>query len=95
MKKLILILFLIFVSYGCVRTSKAEGSVTETKSFQDTQKYVADLDTAQKDTIKRSKKSMNDVKLDTVSALPEIRRNMAIMKYQKKQLDSLLAKRRK
>jgi hypothetical protein len=97
MKKLILILFLIFASYGCIRTSKAEGFAV--KDFQDTIKYVAELDTtaelAQKDSIKKARKSLTVTKLDTVSVLPDIRKNMEVMKYQQKQLDSLLAKRKK
>jgi hypothetical protein len=98
MKKLILILFLIFASYGCVRISKAEGlKAPQMNSFQDTNKSVAELDTTidQKDSIRKSKKSLTVTKLDTVSVLPDIRKNMEVMKYQQKQLDSLLVKRKK
>jgi hypothetical protein len=108
MKKLILILFLLLATYGCGGSlskpiaaippmdTYTEKSLIDTLSIIsiDSTKYLAQFD-IQKDTIKRSKKSMNDIKLDTVSALPEIRRNMAIMKYQQKQLDSLLTKKRK
>lgn len=98
MKKLILILFLIFLSTGCVRTSKAEGFETpQINIYQDTQKYAPILDTfeiVQKDSVK-AKKSLIVTKLDTVSVLPEIRKNMEVMKYQQKQLDSLLTKRKK
>jgi hypothetical protein len=55
----------------------------------DIQNIVQKKDTIQKDTIK-SKKSLTITKLDTVSVLPEIRKNMEVMKYQQKQLDSLL-----
>jgi hypothetical protein len=96
--KLILILLFLLISSSCIRTTRAEGTEKPQIFLQDTPKYVTELDTlmlAQRDSVKHSKKSLIVTKLDTVSVLPEIRKNMEVMKYQQKQLDSLLAKRKK
>lgn len=50
----------------------------------------------QKDTIKKpSSRKIVQTKLDTVSNLPMIRKNMEVINYQQKQLDSLLSKKKK
>jgi len=50
----------------------------------------------QKDTTKKPvRKQLTETKLDTTSNLPMIRKNMEVINYQQKQLDSLLSKKKK
>lgn len=49
----------------------------------------------QKDTIKPSSRKMIQTKLDTTSNLPQIRKNMEVIDYQQKQLDTLLQKKKR
>ena len=62
--------------------SLSEDSVAIIKS-----EYTEELDT--------SKKLILKTKLDTGSNLPDIRKNMEVIDYQQKQLDSLLLKQKK
>jgi 5'(3')-deoxyribonucleotidase len=108
MKKLILVLFLLLTSSCGGSLPKPESSaILQMDTYTgkslvdslsiisiDSTKYLAQFD-IQKDTIKKVKKTFTNTKLDTVSALPEIRKNMEVMRYQQKQLDSLLSKRKK
>ena len=57
-------------------------------------KTTMESDTKNVDTTRKVKKTLTTTKLDTVSVLPEIRKNMEVMKYQQKQLDSLLLERK-
>jgi len=58
--------------------------------------YQAETLLVQKDTIKKPvRKQLTGTELDTTSNLPMIRKNQEVIKYQQKQLDSLLSKKKK
>lgn len=57
--------------------------------------YTALLDTPKTDTTKKIiRNSIIETRLDTTSNLPLIRKNMEIIDYQQKQLDSLIRKKK-
>jgi hypothetical protein len=103
MKKLILII--LFFVIGCGSSPKHENTVPvdsiqfyiDTIPAEESAPVYFDKDLIAEvsestivDTTKKVKKTLTTTKLDTVSVLPEIRRNMEVMKYQQKQLDSLI-----
>ena len=106
MKKL-LFLFLVIFIYGCGGSyQKAEMAAPDSLAFSlDTVEYVLQSEEIPviqvetlnviTDTFKKEQKRITDLRIDTTSNLHLLRKNKELIDYQQKQLDSLLAKKRR